>query len=178
MTGKLRLMAHATALLLTFLAFAATAAALSGPAAAAPKPCWKQVVDDWSQDGSIDKTYPAACIDEALARVPEDIRAYSDFEEQAKSARGSNSRRLQNVTGSGSGSSSGGSSEGAQPLKEADPDTGPRDETPIQSALQSGNNADAFPLPLLILLGLAGALLSAGALGFGHRKLAARRAPK
>jgi hypothetical protein len=181
--GKLQLMARATAFFLTLLTCGALLLAVASPASSATKPCWKQVVDDWSQDGSIDGSYSAACIDEALAKVPEDIRAYSDFEEQAKGARLAAGRSLQSVggvggaTSSGSGDSSSGSGSGeTQPVQEREPETGPKDESPIGWALRTnGNNADSFPLPLLILLVLAGALITAGGVGFGARKLQARR---
>jgi hypothetical protein len=178
-------MTRANALFLILLVFGAGILATASPALAAKsQPCWKQVVNDWSQDGSIDGAYSARCIEEALAKVPEDIRAYSDFEEQAKSARLAASRSLQSSGGSDTGDTgdSGGSDDSddsddeAAAVEPREPNTGPKDETLIQSALgTNGNNADSVPLPLLILLGLAGALLTAGAVGLGTRKLRARR---
>lgn len=177
-------MARATALLVMFACGAVIlAAALPTSATAKTKPCWKQVVDDWSQDGNIDGRYSARCIDEALAKVPEDIRAYSDFEEQAKAARIAVSRRLQSAGGGGGGGTSappgtdsGATGEDTQMVQERDPNTGPKDETPIQSVLGThGNNADSVPIPLLVLLGLSAALITAGGIGFGARKLRARR---
>jgi len=170
-------MVRAAAFLLTLLTCGAILLAAASPASAA-KPCWKQVVDDWSQDGSIDGAYSARCIEEALAKVPEDIRAYSDFEEQAKAARVAAGRTLQSTGGGtiGSSGSSGSGSEETQPVQSREPNTGSKDETPVGWALRTrGNNADAFPLPLLILLGLASALITAGAVGLGARKVKARR---
>jgi hypothetical protein len=175
-------MTRARALLFILLVCGAGILATASPALAAKsQPCWKQVINDWSQDGSIDGAYSAKCIEEALDRVPEDIRAYSDFEEQAKAARLAAGRALQS---SGGGSDSAdetqsGSEDEAAPIKPREPETGSKDETLIQSALgTNGNNADSVPLPLLILLGLAGALIAAGALGFGARKLRAHRPPR
>jgi hypothetical protein len=172
-------MTRAKALILALLVCGAALLATASPASAAEsKPCWKVVIDDWSKNGHIDGTYSAKCIDEALDKVPEDIRAYSDFEEQARAARIANVRLPQSsgggddppATGSGSGN-------GNQPVEEREPDTGPRDETPVQSVLgTSGNNADSVPVPLLVLLGLAAALITAGGIGFGARKLRAHRA--
>jgi hypothetical protein len=173
-------MTRANAFFLILLVFGAGILATASPAMAAKsQPCWKQVVNDWSQDGSIDGAYSARCIDEALAKVPEDIRAYSDFEEQARAARLAASRSLQSSGGSDTGDSSdsGDSDDDAATIKPREPNTGPKDETLIQSALgTNGNNADSVPLPLLILLALAGALLTAGAVGLGTRKLRAQRA--
>jgi hypothetical protein len=169
-------MTRANAFFLILLVFGAGILATASPAMAAKsQPCWKQVVNDWSQDGSIDGAYSARCIDEALAKVPEDIRAYSDFEEQARAARLAASRSLQSSGGSDTGDTGDGNDDAAT-IKPREPNTGPKDETLIQSALgTNGNNADSVPLPLLILLALAGALLTAGAVGFGARKLRARR---
>jgi hypothetical protein len=175
-------MTRAKAVFIILLVCGAGILATASPALAAKsQPCWKQVINDWSQDGSIDGAYSAKCIEEALDRVPEDIRAYSDFEEQAKAARLAAGRALQS---SGGGSDSAdetqsGSEDEAAPIKPREPETGSKDETLIQSALgTNGNNADSVPLPLLILLGLAGALITAGALGFGARKLRAHRPPR
>ena len=171
-------MVRATAFLVLACGAAIRAAASPAPAAAA-KPCWKQVIDDWSQDGTITGRYSASCIEEALDKVPEDIRAYSDFEEQAKAARIAASRQLQSVGSGSSGSAKtdgGSSGEGTQMMQERDPTTGPKDETPLQSVLgTNGNNADSLPVPLLVLLGLSAALLAAGGAGFAARKIRARR---
>ena len=176
-------MTRAKALIFILLVCGAGILATASPALAAKsQPCWKQVINDWSQDGSIDGAYSAKCIEEALDRVPEDIRAYSDFEEQAKAARLAAGRALQSSGGSGSDSTDetqSGTDDEAAPIKPREPETGPKDETLIQSALgTNGNNADSVPLPLLILLGLAGALIAAGGVGLGARKLRAHRPPR
>ena len=176
-------MTRAKAFFLILLVFCVGILATASPALAAKsQPCWKQVINDWSQDGSIDGAYSAKCIEDALDRVPEDIRAYSDFEEQAKAARLAAGRALQSSGGGGSDTadeSQSGSEDEAAPIKPREPETGPKDETLIQSALgTNGNNADSVPLPLLILLGLSGALIIAGGVGLGARKLRAHRPPR
>ena len=175
-------MVRATALSFILLACGAAILAAATPASAATKPCWKQVVDDWSQDANIDRKYSARCIEEAIDKVGEDIRAYSDFEEQARAARvtATPDRTLQNVGGgsdtpaAGDGATAG---EESQMLQERDPEAANnKDETPVGWALgTNGNNADSIPIPLLILLGLSGALLAAGGAGFAVRKVRARR---
>jgi hypothetical protein len=172
-------MPRAKALFVLMLFCGAALLLLPGPAQAA-KPCYKQVIDDWSQDGHIDGAYSARCIEEALDKVPEDIRAYSDFEEQAKAARIAGGRSLQSSGGGGSGGSGSGSggepapNEETQMVAPREPDT--EEETPIQSVLGTeGNNADSIPIPLLILLGLSAALLAAGGAGLAARKIRARR---
>ena len=43
-----------------------TAVLLAPGRASAATPCWKQIVNDWSVDGSIDKTYTVSCYRDAL----------------------------------------------------------------------------------------------------------------
>ena len=169
-------MRRAAASFLVLLAFGVSAlVGVAEPAHAAEStPCWKRVLDDWSEGAGIEGKYSAKCIEEAIANVPEDVRAYTDFEEQARAARLAANRTLQ---------SAGGGQVTAEDLAEREPRTGDdsgsgaKDETPIQNALGTrGNNADSFPLPLLILLILAAALIAAGGAGFAHRKLRVRRA--
>jgi hypothetical protein len=168
-------MARATAFFVILLACGASLLAGTATPAEAAKPCWEQVLDDWSQDSDIDGTYPASCINEAIKKVPEDVLAYTDFVDQAEAARHVAPRRLQ---GSNPGSGSGEPTSETQPPREREPDTS-NDEGPISSVLGSGNNnADSFPLPLLILLGLSGALIAAGGAGFTARKLRAHRAKR
>jgi hypothetical protein len=174
-------MVRATALIVALLACGAAAVVPATPAQAA-KPCWKQLIDDWTQDQVVDGRYSARCIEEALGKVPEDIRAYSDFEEQAQAALIQNSRELESTGGgsapSGTGGGDGGGSGAAADdmVQPREPDTGPKDETPVDWALgTNGNNADSVPVPLLVLLGLALALITAGGAGFAARKIRARR---
>jgi hypothetical protein len=129
---------------LLFAAFAILSIAPS-PASAA-KPCWERVLDDWSDNASIDRPFSVACLQQALDRAPEDIRAYSDIEDQIRQAlRDTVVRRPQ----------SSGSAEG-----------------PIDQALSvDTNDARSIPLPLLVLAGCASALIIAGAAGMAVRKL-------
>jgi hypothetical protein len=179
-------MVRATALFLVVLACGASLLAAATPADAKTKPCWKQVLDDWSDNGRIDGKYSSSCIDEAIAKAPEDVRAYTDFEEQAEQARQESSRGLYGLKG---GSGTVGTSGGSDPNDPApgsesnpsprEPNTGAKDETPVGWVLgTSGNNSDSVPIPLLVLLGLAGALITAGGAGFAARKLQARRAQR
>lgn len=170
-------MARATAFFLILLACGASLLAVAAPAEAAkPKPCWKQVLDDWSDNGSIDGKYPSRCIDEAIAKAPEDVRAYTDFEELAELAR--QDRTLYGGGGTGDPTETVPGSEN-NPIVEREPDTGPKDETPVGWVLgTNGNNADSVPIPLLVLLGLATALITAGGAGFAARKLQAHRAKR
>jgi hypothetical protein len=170
--GKLVAMPRPTVLALLLLALGASVLAVTSPADAKTKPCWKQVIDDWSQDARIDGTYPSRCIDEAIAKAPEDVRAYTDFEEQAEAARQESTRDLYGATPS---DPQPGSVNNPR-IREREPNVNSKDESPVSWALgTNGNNADSVPVPLLVLLGLAGALIVAGGAGFAARKIRARR---
>lgn len=160
------------------IAMGAVLAVGTAPAAAA-KPCWEQLIDDWTLDGRIDGTYSRKCLEEARRHLPEDVRAYSDIEEKIDLAIQDGSRSVQ-------GSSGGGDSGDDPPASRAPRDqegepqprpTGPRDESPIQGILTAAGptDADSIPLPLIVLAGLALLLMTAGAAGLANRKLKARR---
>jgi hypothetical protein len=172
--GKLETMVRATAFCFILLACGASLLAAVTPADAKAKPCWEQVLDDWSDNGRIDGKYSSSCIDQAIAKAPEDVRAYTDFEDQAEQARQESSRTLYGSSGGSDPNDPAPGSESNPSPRE--PNTGPKNETPVGWVLgTSGNNADSVPIPLLVLLGLAGALITAGGAGFAARKLQARR---
>lgn len=118
--------------------------------ASAAKPCWELVVDDWADNSSIDRPYSVACLQEALDRAPEDIRAYSDIEDQIRQAlREAAVRRPQSSSGNPEG--------------------------PIEQALSMDtNDARSIPIPLLVLAACASALIIAGGAGIARRKLRKR----
>lgn len=118
--------------------------------ASAAKPCWELVVDDWADNSSIDRPYSVACLQEALDRAPEDIRAYSDIEDQIRQAlREAAVRRPQSSSG--------------------------KPEGPIEQALSMDtNDARSIPIPLLVLAACASALIIAGGAGIAKRKLRKR----
>jgi hypothetical protein len=140
--------------------------ATASPAAAA-KPCWRQVLDDWTDNTRLDKEYAIGCYNEALANIPDDIEAYTDAYDQISNARqdalrGDNDRGLSSASPGGGGDDDpGGGSDGG----------------PLGEILGIGtDSSDSIPLPLVILGALAGLLMAAGAAGLVARKLQARRA--
>lgn len=167
-------LARAFALLaVTFVAVGGLLALGASPVQAA-KPCWERVIDDWLDNGRIDGVYSARCIEDARKHLPEDVRAYSDIEEKLDAELQENVRSAQGRGGSGGGP--GGANSRRRVIGEPEPDTGPREEGPIQSVLGSGTtDASSIPLPLIILAALALVLIAAGAAGLVARKLSARR---
>jgi hypothetical protein len=145
----------------TLIAIAAIAGALvltagAGTASAAT-PCWRTVINDW-YDGSIDGHYSASCYRQALTNAPDDLKMYSDLPEDLN-------RALQVSLRSGGG---GRSLSGRKP---------PRG--PVGKVLDGlgPSRADALPIPLLVLAGLALLLVAAGAVGVATRRFASNRSP-
>jgi hypothetical protein len=173
-----------TLALLALVAGLAAAALTPSSAAASTKPCWERVIDDWLDNGTIDGHYKAACYQQALKHVPEDLRDYSNITD-AISAALSNSL---SGTGSGTGSSTprNGSGTGSG-SGNSDPSGGPprkTQATPPQSIYSQGINhlgttkASSIPIPLLVLAALGALLLlSAGGLAASKRIKAHRPAP-
>jgi len=146
-------LARATILLAVLL----TAVLLAPGRAAASTPCWKQIVNDWSADGSIDKTNPHHCHRDALKNLPETVRDYTSLGDDIQSAlQAAVSSRAPSRQLAGAG---------GRALQSRD----------ISSLGPS--NRDSIPLPLLVLAGLASLLLAGGAAGALSRRLGARRVP-
>jgi hypothetical protein len=123
---------------------------LSGPASAAT-PCGQQVVDDWWDNGRIDRIYDLRCYAEAEDAIPADIRPYSDVDEviaralQAAS-RGRLSQGGDDPTPTGSG-----------------PSAPPVGTTQVASVDDTGSGS--IPVPLIVLAVMSIALLAAGGIG-------------
>jgi hypothetical protein len=153
-------------MLIAALTLLVLALAIAGPASAA-KPCWREVLDDWTDNARLDKEYEIRCYDQALENLPGDIRDYTDAFDQISDARQAALRGddLDRQT----------SEFGAPGGNDDDPDAS--GDGPLDTALGVGSgDSDSIPIPLLVLAGLAGLLMTAGAAGLLARKLQARRA--
>jgi hypothetical protein len=162
--------------------------ALSTPVAASAKqPCWKDIMDDWYPDESIDGSYSQACYRAADKNIPQDLRDYSDLPNEIARARMRDIRDSREETGSGRDrvpQSVG----GAGPVDDRNDDgggggtTGDSGGNPSDGAIGSAldalgpESADSAPIPLLVLAGLAMLLVAAGGAGLLTRRLQARRA--
>jgi hypothetical protein len=169
-----------TLALLVLVAGLAAAAALPSSAAAAGKPCWERVIDDWLDNGTIDKQYKAACYQQALKHVPEDLRDYSNITDAISAAL---STSLRGDSGNGNGSSSGGGSSSGSGNSDAGKSRVPQ-AVPAQSIYDKGihslgtTKASSIPIPLLVLAALGTLLLvSAGGLAASKRIKGRRPGP-
>jgi hypothetical protein len=170
--------AHIT-ILIALAAGLALAMFLPGRAAAAT-PCWKKVLNDWSNSRPIG-VYPLHCYRDAIKNLPEDARDYSNAADvinaalQAQIAQ-RNVRTPQGISpptgakpggGGGSGGASSNSAAGKGPTSSA-----------YRRAIDNlgTSNADAVPLPLLVLASLGAALLALAAALTATKRLRALRA--
>jgi hypothetical protein len=173
-----------TLALLVLVAGLAAAAALPSSAGAAGKPCWERVIDDWLDNGTIDKQYKAACYQQALKHVPEDLRDYSNITDAISAALSASLRGDGNGNGNGNGSpSGGGGSSSGSGSSDAGKSRVPQ-AVPAQSIYDKGihslgtTKASSIPIPLLVLAALGALLLvSAGGLAASKRLKARRPGP-
>ena len=131
--------------------------------------CSKALVHDWLVDGRVDKTYPVHCYREALKSIPEDQLVYGTLRDDLNRALANTIRKhnghVDNDTpvpgaGGGGGGDPGGTGGVFHWLAHT---LGP-------------NTADSVPVPLLVLGGLAIALMAAAGISFVTRRMQARRA--
>ena len=162
--------------------------AMPGQAAAA-KPCWERVIDDWLANGTITGTYKVNCYQQALKHVPEDLRDYSNITDAINAA------MLATLRGTpGNGNGSGGTGSGTGPGSNPGNPSGGSSKAEKNRRLQATpersyyrraidnlgtTSADSVPVPLLVLAGLGTLLLlSAAGLAGAKRYHAVRGRPK
>jgi hypothetical protein len=145
-------------------ALGVVALALASPAAA-QKPCWRQIQDEWVNTDHVSPIYPLHCYSEAIAHIPNDLRQYSSLEDMILAA------RQQKVRGVRVPTAHVGPTNKSTPN---DPESGLYNQA-VDSL--GPTNADSIPLPLLILAGLSLILMAAGGAGLVTRRVKARKVP-
>ena|SRR5213080_1684867 len=135
--------------------------------------CSDALIHDWYVDGRVDKTYPVHCYREALKNIPEDQAIYGTLRQDLTRALQSTIRQHGgHVTGDtlvvpiGGGGGNGPNGTGA---------TGGGIFRTLARWL-GPSTADSIPIPLLILGGLAFALMAAAGVSLIARRMQARRA--
>lgn len=159
---------------LILLVVVAGIAATFGVGTAQASKCSDALIRDWYGDGRIDRTYPVHCYREALRDVPEDQVVYGTLRDDL-------SRALAAVIGSSNGGgpvdpntpvpAEGGGTSGGVAAEE-------HDEGFFHWVAKKlgPSTADSVPVPLLILGGLALALIAAAAISYFARRHQARKA--
>ena len=133
------------------------------PATASAKtPCWKQVLNDWSNGRPIG-AYPLHCYRDAIRNLPEDTRDYSSAADDIQAAlqaqiANRDTRQIQ--------SHNGGNANGPHPSRSA-----------YRKAIDNlgTSNADSLPIPLLVLASVGAALLLAAIGMTATKRIRARR---
>jgi len=159
--------------------------AFAGVAPAASKrgttACWKTLINDW-YDGRIDGIYAIHCYREALNHLPSDVDTYSsarDDIQQALQKRITQSRNgsTTTTTAGGGGTGSGGTTGGGGGSGSDGSGDGTASPGPIGGAINAGKpgSADSLPVPLIVLGGVALALMAAGGAGFVARRARLQR---
>jgi hypothetical protein len=166
-------MARMKRTLLLLAVLAAVAAALPVTASAST-PCRTKIYTDWRQDGKIASAYPLGCYRDALKHVPVDAAVYSSLSADIKEALQAaiarqHGKKVPLQVG-----------KGFEPLADhavlAAAHAAPHDPSLHRSAVGTvAHDAGSAPLPILVLGGLALALVAAGAIGAGVRHARNRR---
>jgi hypothetical protein len=153
----------------------------AAPASAAPS-CARQVIDDWYEDGRVDRTYPLHCYDDAIEALPPDVRDYSSAKEDIQRALQARMRNepapAATTDPSPSGSST--STTPAKPPKNqttTDVNTPKNENPPEASGEIDSDSASSVPIPLLVLAGLALLLIAGGSAGYFIRRYQGRNNP-
>jgi hypothetical protein len=152
------------------LVVAASGAALAfGVGTAHASKCSAALIHDWYVDGRIDQTYAVHCYQEALQDIPEDQIVYGTLRDDLTRAlqsviRNHNGPIDPNVLVPGSSGPGGGQGTGGMGFFHW-----------LAHAI-GPNTADSIPVPLLVLGGLALALILAAAVSYFARRWQARRA--
>jgi hypothetical protein len=163
------------------LALAAVTLGALATAAPAAKSCEQQVIDDWYDNGRVDKqVYDAKCYRGAIRSLPTDVLDYSSAKNDI----------LRALAFAQRGQPDPGKTPGTAPTtpdptteQPTTPDTtpattvedpplssAPETETEITAAAPEGESASSVPIPLIVLGGLAILLFAAGVAGYLTRR--------
>jgi hypothetical protein len=139
------------------------AAAADGPA------CGSAVLKDWS-DGRLDRIYPVRCYQNALDRMPEDMRSYTtapDDIQRALLARLRDARLQARSTPSGRTPRT---HDARRQTQQSPVRREPRREA-LSAATLSATTPTGIPLPLIVLAAVGSLLLVTAGVGVATRKL-------
>ncbi len=145
----------------------AAAAALIAPSTAMASACGDRVLNDWWDNGRIDRQYPIQCYRDAIDSIPADLRDYANVEEVI-------TRALQvAISGEGDGPSDPDATptDGRTPGEPAEPTpAGNDDPGEVLGDADTASSPSSIPIPLLLLAAMSILLLGAGGLGYLSRR--------
>jgi Alphavirus glycoprotein J len=155
---------------------------LPAPAASralAATPCWKTLMNEW-YSGRITHLYPLHCYRDAINQLPADVTQYSSAIADIERARQLAVAHAKNPNTSVTVKSTSLGTTGPKGTTKPKGTTGTKGRTippgPLPTAINdsSPGGATSFPLPLIILGGLAIFLLAAGGVGLIIRRMQGR----
>ena len=161
---------YALVALLAFLVSAFVVVSMPATAGAQSK-CGKRVLDDWFDNGRIDKLYKLNCYEEAIDAIPKDLDPYVDARDVINRAlQGALNNRL--ARGGCDPTPDKDDSDLCRgiPLDGSGPNEVPEGDDPVAAPDVDATGASSVPVPLLVLGGMSIALLAAGGLGYLSRR--------
>jgi hypothetical protein len=138
----------------------AAAAALLAPSSAMASACGDKVLDDWWDNGRIDRVYEAQCYRDAIDSIPNDLRDYANVEEVI-------TRALNNLMNGSGGPSDPDEQPEGTPNRPTDGPDGPSEAL---DDVDTASSPSSIPIPLLLLAAMSTLLLGAGGLGYLSRR--------
>jgi hypothetical protein len=159
------------------LALVLALACVSLPATAdATVPCRNQVFNDWEHDGQIASTYPLACYRDALRHVPTTEKIYTSLEDDIRAAMQGAIARLHGkevapeIGHRFTSTNASSSLVDQRPSHDEQIDPTITDATKVSSQLNQADSNGGVPVPLLVLGGIALALVASGGVGMLVRR--------
>ena len=157
---------------LAVLGFMALSAVVSESAMA--KSCSQRVIDDWFDDGRVDKIYPLPCYTQAIKDLPPDLLIYGNAEEEigralAFAKQGKPDPGGKDPTSPATTETSTTETSTTKTSTTKTSTTKTTLETDTIATDTSGPSS--VPVPLLVLGGLAVLLLAAGSAGYLRRRM-------
>jgi hypothetical protein len=138
--------------------------------AAAKRPCWKDTMADWFADSNVDARYPIHCYKDAIKHLPPVSESYSTARDEIKRAMLFAIAHPRKPSGGAPAATS------RPPGFGLDKGDG-GDAGLIQGLLEKlgPKNADAVPLPLLVLAGISMLLLGTAGASYIARRVQDKR---
>lgn len=149
-------------------------AALALPSTALASKCGDQVLQDWADNGRIDRVYALQCYQDALRSIPADIEDYTNAHEVisralAEAASGNDDPSDPGNDGGTTGGGGTGSDDPDNPGREPAGPVSPSGGPDVAPAVDT-SEATSVPIPLLLLAAMSLLLLGAGGLGYLSRR--------
>ncbi len=166
---------------LVALSVLAAAAVVSPAAMAKQRPCYQQVIDDWFDDGRVNKIYPLKCYPEAIKNLPPDVLIYGNAEDEigralayAKQGKpdpgGKDPTPTQTDTTKTQTTTTSPTKTDTTKTSSTETDT-TTSSTETDTLATDTSGPSSVPIPLLVLGGLAVLLLAAGSAGYFRRRM-------